>query len=141
LPPTECTTIDAYLADWTEDPGDTKTAFMRIIEILETKNDVSLSFKDRFGICHSLRATRDSQEWRPYFILVDVIDDDPADRWLSVCFYADTIDDPEELGNFVPQGIKNLDGHCFDVEKGWTDELMAYIFDRIEEAHQRTEKL
>ena len=133
--------IDSYLSAWTEDPGDTKTAFLNILEELGSKEDTKLSFKDRSGICHSLRATRASQEWRPYFILVDVIDDDPADRWLSVCFYADTVDDPKGLGNHIPQGIKNLDGHCFDLEKGWDQGFLDYIKARIDQAYIRAETL
>ncbi len=141
MPTSECSTIDSYLSGWTEDQGGTKTAFIKIIELLEAKEDVSLSFKDRYGICHSLRATRAGQEWRPYFILVDVIDDDPSDRWLSICFYADMIEDPLHLGNLVPEGIKNLDGYCFDLEEGWDDEIIDYLSARIEEAHAKAENL
>ncbi len=133
--------IEGYLSNWTEDPGNTKTAFLKLLEHLDSKDDVKLSFKDRYGVCHSLRAARTSQEWRSYFILVDVIDDDLDDRWLSVCFFADTISDPEERGDFIPQGIKNLDGHCFDVEAGWDEDLMEYLRLRIEEAYTKAETL
>jgi len=138
---TDRSMLEDYLSAWTEDSGGLKKAFLRIIDQLDSLGDTKLSFKDRYGICHSLRATRAGQEWRPYFILVDVIDDDPTDRWLSICFYADMIEDPLNLGNLVPEGIKNLDGYCFDLEKGWDDEIINYLSDRIKEAHAKAENL
>ena len=138
---TDRSMLEGYLSAWTEDSGDIKTAFLKIIKYLDSYKDTKLSFKDRPGICHSLRAARTSQEWRPYFILVDVIDDDPEDRWLSICFYADMIQDPLELGDLVPEGIKNLDGYCFDLEKGWDDEFLDYLNARIEESYLKAENL
>ena len=133
--------IEEYLATWTIDPGNTKSAFLKLLKQLDAKKDVEVSFKNRFGVCHSLRATRATQEWRDYFILVDVIDDDPDDRWLSVCFFADTISDPEERGDLIPQGIKNWDGYCFDVEAGWDEACLDYLSARIEEAYAKAESL
>ena len=45
--------------------------------------------------------------------MVDIIDDDPADRWLSVCFYDELVDDPKGLGDEVPGGLLGEDAKCF----------------------------
>jgi hypothetical protein len=37
--------------------------------------------------------------------MIDVIDDDPTARWLSICFYGDTIEDPVELADFIHEGL------------------------------------
>ena len=64
--------------------------------------------------------------------MVDVIDDDPADRWLSVCFFGDTITDPVGMGDLVPGGLLGQDGHCFDVE---AVSMLDYVKERIQEAY------
>ena len=138
---TDRSMLENYLSAWTRDPGGVKKAFLTIIVNLDSRGDTTLSFKDRPGVCHSLRAVRASQEWRPYFILVDVIEDDPEDRWLSICFYADMIDDPLNLGNVVPEGINHLDGHCFDLDEDWDQDLLEYLLARIDQAHEKAENL
>ncbi|MEJ2641832.1 MAG: hypothetical protein P8010_19880 [Desulfosarcinaceae bacterium] len=56
--------------------------------------------------------------------MVDVIDDDPLDRWLSVCFYGEMAGDPKENGDFVPAGLLGEDTLCFDIE-AWEENLLA----------------
>ena len=52
---------------------------------------------------------------------------------LSVCFYADMIQDPDELGDFVPGGLLGEDACCFNLDEN--DEAMRdYIRARIVEA-------
>ena len=138
---TDRSMLENYLSAWTRDPAGVKDAFLKILDRLDSQEDTNLSFKDRPNVCHSLRATRASQEWRPYFILVDVIDDDPEERWLSICFYADMIDDPQDLGNIVPEGINHLDGHCFDLDEDWDQELLDYLLVRIDQAYEKAENL
>jgi hypothetical protein len=65
--------------------------------------------------------------------MVDVIEDDP--RWLSVCFYGEMITDPEEKGDFVPEGLLGEDAVCFDVEER-DEKLITYIETRLDEACQ-----
>ena len=43
------------------------------------------------------------------FAIIDVIDDDPQARWLSVCFYGDMITDPEGRGEVIPGGLAGAD--------------------------------
>lgn len=66
--------------------------------------------------------------------MVDVIDDDPANRWLSVCFYGEMISDPDENGDFVPEGLLGEDALCFDID-AWEDDLLVYVEKRLDEAY------
>jgi hypothetical protein len=43
------------------------------------------------------------------------------------------ISDPDDLGNLIPNGLLDEDGHCFDVFEE-DKELMEYIESRIDEA-------
>jgi hypothetical protein len=65
--------------------------------------------------------------------MVDVIEDNP--RWLSVCFYDEMITDPEEKGDFVPEGLLGEDAVCFDIEE-LDEELIRYIEIRLDEAYR-----
>lgn len=71
---------------------------------------------------------------RPVFHLIDVAEFDGR-LFLSVCFYADEMEDPGELGNLVPNGLFGEDGYCFDVDQD-NPEYLDYILDRQIEAHQ-----
>ena len=124
--------LEQFITDWTEDPNGVKDVFLAIRETIESLDDVSVEFVARPGITYSLRGTKTSQDKRPVFVLADVIDDDPSARWLSVCFYGDTITDPDELGDLIPGGLLGHDGHCFDVEDS---EAGEYVQARIREAH------
>ena len=66
--------------------------------------------------------------------MVDVVDDDPADRWLSVCFYGDMITDPDEEGDLIPEGLLGQDGYCFDADDPDPDKA-EYLAARIGEAY------
>ena len=66
-------------------------------------------------------------------MLVDVVDDEPEARWLSVCFYADMVNDPEELGDFVPSGLMGKDACCLNLEED-DPAMRDYILARLGEA-------
>ncbi|MFZ5563507.1 MAG: hypothetical protein ACOZBW_05595, partial [Thermodesulfobacteriota bacterium] len=68
------------------------------------------------------------------FAVVDVIDDDPGNRWLSVCFYGETITDPDERGGLIPGGLLGEDGYCFDMDEA-DDALTTYLQKRMDEAY------
>ena len=89
----------------------------------------------RPGVSYSLRAKHQHQTQRPLFAMVDIIDDDPDERWLSVCFFGEMISDPDELGDFVPEGLLGEDAHCFDIEE-FDEDLMAYVTARLDEAYR-----
>ena len=67
------------------------------------------------------------------FVLVDVVDDEPEARWLSVCFYADMVNDPDELGDFVPSGLMGKDACCLNLEED-DPAMRDYILARLGEA-------
>lgn len=127
--------LDALLEGWKDSAARIKEAFLRLKEYLERLPDVILSFKARPGVSYSLRAAHKDQKKRDLFVMVDVIDDDPANRWLSVCFYGEMITDPEGRGDVVPGGLMGEDASCFDLDH-WDEGFLAYIEQRISEAHR-----
>lgn len=119
---------------WKENGQGTRNAFLVFKHHLESKPEVLLSFKARPGISYSLRAARPGQK-KALFAMVDVIDDDPENRWLSVCFYGEMVTDPEERGTLIPGGILGEDGYCFDMSET-DDALVSYLRERMDEAFQ-----
>ena len=126
--------LEAFLAAW--EPCDSRDAFLACREALEALDGVQLGFKARPGITYSLRGAHPAQQGRELFVLVDVIDDDPEQRWLSVCFYDDMVSDPQEQGDWVPQGLMGEDARCFNVDE-LDEDLVDYVVARIREAGSR----
>ncbi len=125
--------IDDFIDQWEETPNKSRKAFLGLKSHLERKNGVTFDFMAREGLTYSLRASRENQ-LRPLFAMIDVIEDEP--RWLSVCFFGDMINDPEEKGDFVPGGLLGEDGHCFDLEE-YDEGDLAYLKKRIDEAFEK----
>lgn len=123
--------LEAFVAEWDVDPAGVKEVFVQFKDTLETTEGVQVKFHARPGISYSMRGVKVGQDQYPLFVMVDVIDDDPDDRWLSVCFFGETITDPDELGDIVPGGLLGRDGHCFDVDGPGGSK---YLVDRIAEA-------
>jgi hypothetical protein len=128
--------IKSFLEEWEGSSQQTKESFVRLKKHLAGKEDLTFGFKARPGVSYSLRAKHMLQQTRELFVIMDVIDDDPDNRWLSVCFYPDMISDPEERGNIIPLGLLGEDGYCFDFE-GWDEEYIQYLEKRLDEAHRR----
>ena len=126
--------ISAFIANWSKDDNLCKNAFIELKDYLSAKDDIVLDFIAREGLTYSLRATHVHQKNRPLFVMVDVIEDEP--RWLSVCFYGQMVTDPEETGDFVPDGLLGEDALCFDLES-YQSRILGYLRDRIDEAHRR----
>ena len=128
--------MSLLMDNWTIDPHNMKSAFLRLAEKLSKKEGVVLSFKSRPGVSYSLRATTKNQgekKW-PLFVMADIIDDEPDNRWLSVCFYGDMITDPDEEGDLVPEGLLGEDGYCFDLYEN-DKSMIAYLEKRIDESY------
>lgn len=127
--------VQAYLTRWQTDPKRVRPFFARLLEALRGP-ETEMEFVERDGVSASLRAKIAGLDKNAasgeLFCLVDVIEDVDG-RWLSVCFYADTVNDPEERGNLVPLGLLGEDGYCFDVEEP-DPVLEAYVLERIDEA-------
>ena len=123
--------LSAFIEEWIETPEKNRELFLHFREYLGKKEGVTLEFIPRPGLTYSLRAVHAAQKKRGLFAMVDVIEDTP--RWLSVCFYAEMITDPEDKGAFVPEGLFGEDAVCFDIEE-WDAELIRYIEIRLDEA-------
>ncbi|MCG8533081.1 MAG: hypothetical protein MI749_20835 [Desulfovibrionales bacterium] len=132
--------LNALLKNWTDTEAKAKEAFVGFKDFLLSLEGVTLSFKSRPGVSYSIRAKHENQVGREFFVVVDVVDDDPADRWLSVCFYAEMINDTEELGDWVPKGLEEkYDACCFNIDEDDAN-LRAYVKDRIIEAYESAKK-
>lgn len=125
--------LTQFLADWQNDSLNLKPVFEGYYDLLRGLPGVSMDFHPRPGITWSLRGKGAGQKDRDLFVMVDVVDDDPAARWLSVCFYADMVTDSEELGDFVPAGLNNEDAICFNLDED-NAHMRDYIAARIREA-------
>lgn len=123
--------LDAFIEAWADTEEKNKEAFLRLKTHLQAMTDVRLEFLPRPGVTYSLRAVHPNQKDKSLFAMVDVIEDDP--RWLSVCFYGEMITDPDEKGDFVPEGLLGEDAMCFDIEAYDEDDL-SYVEARLTEA-------
>lgn len=133
MKPEEEQELNAFLEAWEETPERNREAFLRLKSILEKQDGAVLTFVPRPGLTHSLRAVHQNQKDKDLYVMVDVIEDDP--RWLSVCFFGEMINDPEERADFVPEGLLGEDAMCLDLE-AWEDDLVAYIEARLNDAWQ-----
>lgn len=127
--------IEKFLESWKEDKLNLKPAFIEYLQYLNGDSAIELDFKARPNISYSLRAKKADQKKRDLFVLVDVIDDEPESRWLSVCFYADMISDPDGEGDFVPEGLLGEDALCFNLDED-NARSRKYILARLIEAAQ-----
>jgi hypothetical protein len=130
-PPKELT---EFMASWQDTSSKTKTSFERLLKHLAAKKNIVFDFHARPGVSYSLRTALTDQSPRPFFAIIDIIDD-PDNHWLSVCFYEGTISDPEEKGTLITQGILGEDGYCFDLES-FEEKFLGYLEKRIDEAFQ-----
>jgi hypothetical protein len=128
--------LNDFVEDWKETPEKNREMFLHFRDYLTEKEGVTLEFVSRPGVTYSLRAVHAAQKKRDLFVMVDVIEDDP--RWLSICFYGELINDPEEKGDFVPEGLLGEDAVCFDLAER-DEALIRYIDIRLDEAWQNAQ--
>lgn len=125
--------LNVFLEGWQDGKEQNRKGFVRLQKVLESMDGVYLDFIPRQGVTYSLRGKHASQSKRPLFAMVDVIEGEP--RWLSVCFYAEMISDPEERGDYVPEGLLGEDAVCFDMEE-FSEDLASYLEERLIEAYR-----
>ncbi len=131
--------IEKFIDDWQGSSPEAKKVFIHFKEYLQKKEGVNLFFNARPKISYSLRAKHINQKDRDLFVMVDVIDDDPENRWFSICFYEDMITDSEEKGDIIPEGLLGQDGYCFDLED-YDESSLSYIEKRLDEAWESAKK-
>ncbi len=128
-----CDELKAFLDGWAVDNNKVKPLFVELIDYAQTMPGVELNYKGRPGVSHSVRLISKEQKDRPFFAVLDIIDDEPESRWISACFYAELVSDPEERGDVVPEGLEgDKDALCFDVE-GDPGDFAEYLKERIAE--------
>lgn len=126
--------IEQFLSEWQGSGDQMEQAYRELYLYVAGLTGVGCRFVSRPGVTYSLRPFHAAQTDRDLFAIMDVIDDDPKDRWLSICFYGDMINDPEERGELVPGGLSGSDGYCFDMYE--VDEtLVAYLKERLQESY------
>lgn len=125
--------IESFLESWQGDDQPMREWYRKFYQELRLMPGVKFSFVGRPGVSFSFRPVHENQTTRDKFAIVDVIDDDPEERWLSVCFYEDMITDPNERGELIPGGLGGSDGYCFDMYDD--DETLGNeLLDRLKEA-------
>ena len=125
--------IDTFIENWVETDSKNRQAFIELYDHLKRLDGVVLEFNERPNVSYSLRPKHTSQKNRLLFAMVDVIDDVPQERWLSVCFYGEMITDPDETGDLIPEGLLGEDGYCFDLYEYDRDEV-EYLKQRLSQA-------
>lgn len=123
--------IAEFIEGWQKDPLGSRKAFLEYKKFLDSLEKGKTEFVSRPGVSFSLRGLNPAEN--KIFALVDVVDDEPDNRWLSVCFYAAMVTDPDERGDFVPQGLMGEDALCFNLDED-NPEMKAYILNRLQEA-------
>ena len=126
--------IEAFVDNWGQSQSAMADCFRTFYQSLMAMEAVRLQFAARPGVSYSLRPWRPNPVGREFFAIVDVIDDDPAERWLSVCFYGDMISDPKQLGELIPGGLGGQDGYCFNLYTP-DPEMVAYLGNCLREAY------
>lgn len=122
--------MESFIDQWQDGSEQSRSGFLYLKGVLESLDGVILEFIAREGVTYSLRAKHSNQKDKALFVMVDVIEGEP--RWLSVCFYAKMISDPEEKGDFVPQGLLGEDAVCFDIDD-YSEANIKYVEKRIRE--------
>ncbi len=125
--------IESFLNGWPGEVQPMRDWFGRFYRELALLEGVTFTFAARPGVSYSMRPVHNKQKEKTLFAIIDVIDDDPGERWLSVCFYEDMITDPAGRGEVIPGGLSGQDGYCFDMYEN-DEELAAYLLSRLQEA-------
>ena len=131
--------LQKFIDEWKKDDEGIKPIFISFYEDLLAFDQATYEFHERPNVSYSLRGIHQNQKDRPLFVMIDVIDDDPEHRWLSVCFYGDMINDSESLGDLIPEGLLGEDGYCFDLTEA-APHHQNYIRQRIREAYKNADE-
>ncbi|WP_449246044.1 hypothetical protein [Desulfarculus baarsii] len=126
------------LADWPEFQDELREAFVSLKDYAAKLPGVVMEFIARPGVSNSLRLDlepRPAGRQRPLLAMIDAVPMEGM-MMLSVCFFADEVDDPEERGDLIPGGLMGSDGYCFDHD-GQEPDMTDYLKRRIKAAHAK----
>lgn len=126
-----------FMDEWKTDSINAKSVLDDFIQNMGDSPKFFAKFVSRPGVSRSLRVmTQPRADGREIVALLDIIDDDPDNRWLSVCFFADMVEDPEDLGDFVPEGLDGRDALCFNYDEN-DPRMASYIKNRLGNARDK----
>lgn len=128
--------VEKFIKEWPESPEQNKQIFIRLKDFLRAKSGMVFEYVPREGLTYSLRAKHENQKNKPLFAMLDVIEDSPLAVGL---LYGDLITDPDEAGDYVPEGLLGEDAVCFDLEE-FDESAIKYVEARLEEAYTAASK-
>ena len=124
--------IQELIEDWDNDALQVKPIFTALYDFLQKQPDIRFTWKARPGVSYSLRAHKGNTD--DFFVLVDIIDEE--ERWLSACFPARLITDPQEKGDLIPKGMNGEDAICFDIDAAMEPAEVEYMTTRLGEGYK-----
>lgn len=133
------TEIKNFIEGWGNESPKVKSMAKSMCDCLCNVPNLEFAYRGRPGISHSLRIGPGSDPDRPFFALIDVIDDEPEARWLSICMYADLVDDPKDLADPIPGGLDGNDAMCFDLDED-AEDTITYVLDVLVKASQKVKE-
>lgn len=122
--------IDNFLLNWGEDSLEVKELFTRLYGLLRQCPALTLSWNARPEVVYALRATlkeAKSADISGDIARMDIIDDDPEERWLSIRLNAALAGRCRKDWEVLPGGLSGHDALCIDVdeqEEGISDDLL-----------------
>lgn len=107
--------FNQFFSAWADDGSGLRTLFSEIIRRLSDARGVTLDFTPHDHAGNTLRALRPGIS-RPIVALIEIPDDCDSPRSFSIRFYENAIEDPKELGEWIPRGICGEDARSFSLE-------------------------
>lgn len=112
--------IDAFLQNWGEDSQEVRELFHRLYSLLRDCPLLTLRWKAEPGVVYSLRgALKEARtdDLSGDIVRIDVVDDDPEERWLSIRLTAALGDAPGETWETLPGALSGRAAFCLDVDE------------------------
>lgn len=133
---TEDTSLQEILAAWPASEEGLKPLFGALVESMNARPGLRLEIVSREHVSHSVRAMLENPSagrGQPLLALLDVVTPKAGAWMISLCFFAQDITDPDELGDEVPGGLYGEDGYCFDLDTESGE--LGYLAARLDEAY------
>lgn len=128
--------IDCFLRDWGLDSLEVKRLFSQLYKLLQGCPALTLHWDARPEVVYSLRAAlkeAKSPGISGDVALIDIIDDDPEERWLSIRLNAELIGCCHKEWEILPGGLSGHDALCIDVDEN-EEGLSDYLVELFEDA-------
>jgi hypothetical protein len=130
--------IDDFLNSWAVDGSEETDEWQSKVKAVFTDfynlfkhHKLQMTWHARPGKCYSLDVF--AQGATSGFARLDIVDDDPEERWLFLCIKKDLAEDPENYGEVMPEILDGQDALCFDIDER-DDVMRAYLQTLLENA-------